>query len=124
MNWLIIVFSAIPLLIIAVVVLANVQRKASLIAGACVFAMCWGVLFGIGLPLGICKQNIHDKYDWYMETRLKYAEAEGIEKMYLEMTDVMTYNLWYAENKEDLENPWNFKSAAGCEFDYIRIKGE
>ena len=76
---------------------------------------------GIGIPLGIIKQNIHDKYDWYMETRLKYAESEGIEKMYLEMNDVMTYNLWYERNKEDLENPWNLKNAAGCEFDYIKI---
>jgi hypothetical protein len=73
------------------------------------------------IPLRVVVDNIEDKHDWYLETRLKYAEAEGIEKEYLEMTDVMTYNLWYAENKEDLENSWNFKSAAGCEFDYIKV---
>lgn len=91
------------------------------IVGVCITILFLGAACIIGLPLGMCKQNIHDKYDWYMETRLKYAEAEGIEKKYLEMNDVMDYNLWYSRNKEDLENPWNFKSAAGCEFDYIKI---
>ena len=79
------------------------------------------LLFCVGVPLSIVKQNIHDKYDWYIETRLKYAEAEGIEKMYLEMNDVMTYNLWYERNKEDLENPWNFKSSTRLKFDYIKV---
>lgn len=78
-------------------------------------------IFVLFIPMSYVARNIEDKYDWYIETRLKYAEAEGIEKEYLEMTDVMTYNLWYTENKEDLENPWNFKSATGCEFDYIKV---
>lgn len=124
MNWLIIVLCAIPLCIISAIIAANAKSTACLITSACIVAMCLDVLIGIGLPLGMCKQNIYDKYDWYLETRLRYAEAEGIEKEYLEMTDVMTYNLWYERNKADLENPWNFKSAAGCEFGYIEIKGE
>ena len=73
------------------------------------------------IPLVTIRSNIESKYDWYLEIRLKYAESEGIEKMYLEMNDVMTYNLWYERNKEDLENPWNLKNAAGREFDYIKI---
>ena len=73
------------------------------------------------IPIAIVKSNIESKHDWYVETRLKYAEAEGIEKEYLEMTDVMTYNLWYERNKEDLEDPWSFKSVARCEFDYIKV---
>lgn len=121
MYWLIIVLCVIPLCIISAILAANAKSTAGLITSACIVAICLAVLLGIGLPLGMCKQNIYDKYDWYMETRLKYAEAEGIEKMYLEMNDVMTYNLWYAENKADLEDHWNFKSAAGCEFDYIKI---
>ena len=92
--------------------------------GASIGVCGTAVILGLFIPLLAVTTNIEDKYDWYMETRIKYAEAEGIEKMYLEMTDVMTYNLWYEKNKEDLENPWNFKSAAGCEFDYIKIKGE
>ena len=121
MNWLIIVFCTIPVGIIAAIILANTKKKAWLITNACVLAVLIGVIFGIGMPLCFCRQNIWDKHDWYMETRLKYAEAEGIEKMYLEMHDVRTYNLWYERNKEDLEDPWNFKSAAGCEFDYIKV---
>lgn len=121
MNWLIIVFSMIPVGMISLIILNNARRKQWIIVGVCVAALFLGVAGGIGLPLSVCKQNIHDKYDWYIETRLKYAEAEGIEKEYLEMNDVMTYNLWYEKNKEDLENPWNFKSAAGCEFDYIKV---
>lgn len=121
MYWLIIVLCVIPLCIISAILAANAKSTAGLITNACIVAICLAVLLGIELPLGMCKQNIYDKYDWYMETRLKYAEAEGIEKMYLEMNDVMTYNLWYAENKADLEDPWNFKSAAGCEFDYIKV---
>ena len=124
MNWLFIVLCSIPVGIIADIILANAKKTAWLITSACVIAAFMGVVFGIGMPLSICKQNIYDKYDWYIETRLKYAEAEGIEKEYLEMNDVMTYNLWYEKNKADLENPWNFKSAAGCEFDYIKIKGD
>ena len=79
------------------------------------------MVLGLFIQLIIIRSNIESKYDWYLETRLKYEEAEGIEKMYLEMNDVMTYNLWYERNKEDLENPWNLKNAAGCEFDYIKI---
>ena len=121
MNWLIIVFCSIPVGIISIIILNNAKSTAWFVVGACITALFLGVACGIGMPLGICRQNILDKYDWYIETRLKYAEAEGIEKMYLEMNDVMTYNLWYEKNKDDLEDPWNFKSAAGCEFDYIKI---
>lgn len=86
------------------------------------FCICFmSIVFGLEIPLCIVTDNIEEKYDWYMETRLKYAESEGIEKMYLEMNDVMAYNLWYEKNNEDLENPWSFKSAAGCEFDYIKV---
>ena len=85
-------------------------------------ATVWTIIvLSLFFPLAIVGGSVQDKYDWYIEIRLKYAEAEGVEKMYLEMTDVMTYNLWYEQNKEDLENPWNFKSAAGCEFDYIKV---
>ncbi len=121
MNWLIIVFCSIPVGVIGVIILNKAKSIAWMIVGACMAILFFGVAAGIGMPLGICQQNIHDRYDWYMETRLKYAEAEGIEKEYLRMNDVMTYNLWYSMNKEDIENPWNFKSAAGCEFDYIKI---
>ena len=121
MNWLIIVFCSIPVGIIGAVIMANAKRTRWLITGVCITSIFIGITFGIGMPLSICRQNIWDKYDWYIETRLRYAEAEGIEKMYLEMNDVMTYNLWYEKNKEDLENPWNFKSAACCEFDYIKV---
>ncbi len=97
------------------------------------YVNCWGriaanvLVCGIALilvlylPLRAVQADIRDKYDWYMEISLKYDESEGIEKEYLEITDVMTYNLWYTENKADLENPWNFKSAARCEFDYIKV---
>ena len=118
----IIVVCSLPVFIISAIILANAKRKVWIITGVCLVAVIGGILLGIAMPLGICKQNIHDKYDWYIETRLKYAESEGIEKMYLEMNDVMTYNLWYEKNKGDLEDPWNFKSAAGCEFGYIKIK--
>lgn len=121
MNWLIIVFCAILVGIISAIILSKAKRTSWMIIGICIEALCFGVAFGIGMPLDICMENIYDKHDWYMEIRLKYAEAEGIEKKYLELNDVMTYNLWYSRNKEDLENPWNFKSAAGCEFDYIKI---
>jgi hypothetical protein len=121
MNWLFIVLCSIPVGIIAVIIFANTKKTAWMITSTCVMASFICVVFVIGMPLSFCKQNIYDKYDWYIETRLKYAEAEGIEKMYLEMNDVMTYNLWYEKNKEDLEDPWNFKSAAGCEFDYIKV---
>lgn len=121
MNWLIIVFCSIPVGIISIIILNNAKSTAWCVVGACITALFLGVVGGIGMPLGICRQNIWDKHDWYIETRLKYAESEGIEKTYLEMNDVMTYNLWYEKNKEDLENPWNFKSAAGCEFDYIKV---
>lgn len=124
MNWLIIVFSLMTACIISAIILAHVKRFNVKVVGSCSIVALMLVIIGIGVPLSIVKQNIHDKYDRYIETRLKYAEAEGIEKMYLEMNDVMTYNLWYEKNKEDLENPWNFKSAAGCEFDYIKIQGE
>lgn len=122
MNWLIIVFCTIPVGIIGVIILNNAKRTPWIIVGFCMTVLFLGVALGIGTPLGLCKQDIYDKHDWYIETRLKYAEAEGIEKMYLEMNDVMTYNLWYERNKADLENPWNFKSAAGCEFDYIKVR--
>ncbi len=82
------------------------------------------LISGLLITLLAVADNIKSKHDWYMETRLKYAESEGIEKEYLEMNDVMTYNLWYERNKADLENPWNLKNAAGCEFDYIKIKGD
>ena len=121
MNWMIVVFSTIPVMFILGIILERSKRTSSIITIACLMAVCCGIILGIGLPLGLCKQNIHDKYDWYMETRLKYAEAEGIEKKYIELNDVMDYNLCYSRNQEDLENPWNFKSAAGCEFDYIKI---
>ena len=121
MNWLIIVFCSIPVGIMGAVIMANAKRTCWLITGMCTTSIFIGIAFGIGMPLSICRQNICGKHDWYIETRLKYAEAEGVEKMGLEMNDVMTYNLWYSKNKEDLENPWNFKSAAGCEFDYIKI---
>jgi hypothetical protein len=121
MNWLIIVFCSIPVGIIAAIIMANAKRTPWLITGMCIMSIFIGIAFGIGMPLSICRQNIWDKHDWYIETRLKYAEADGIEKEYLEMTDVMEYNLWYEKNKDDLENPWNFKSSAGCEFDYIKV---
>lgn len=121
MNWLIIVFCTIPVGIMGTIILNNAKRTSWMIVGACIMSLFLVVAFGIGMPLGICQQNIQDKHDWYIETRLKYAEAEGIEKMYLEMNDVMTYNLWYERNKADLEDPWNFKSAASCKFDYIKI---
>jgi hypothetical protein len=121
MNWLIIVFCSIPVGIIGAVIMANAKRTNWFITGMCIMSIFIGIAFGIGMPLSICRQNIWDKHDWYIETRLKYAEADGIEKEYLEMTDVMEYNLWYEKNKEDLEDPWNFKSAAGCEFDYIKV---
>ena len=41
--------------------------------------------------------------------------------MYLEMSDVATYNMWYEKNKKDLEDPWNFKSSTGLKFDYIKV---
>ena len=121
MNWLIIVFITIPVLVTATILFANGRSKWCLIAGSCIMSLMLCVLGGIGIPLGIVKQNIYDKHDWYIETRLKYAEAEGIEKLYLEMNDVAVYNMWYERNKDDLENPWNFKNAAGCKFDYIKI---
>lgn len=124
MNWLFIVFSVIPVCIIGAIIIEHAKHTAWVTVGACLMAISMGVFLGIGAPLCFCKQNIHNKYDWYIETRIKYAEAEGIEKEYLEMNDIMTYNLWYERNKEDLENPWSFKSATGCEFDYIKIKGE
>jgi NADH:ubiquinone oxidoreductase subunit 4 (subunit M) len=121
MNWLIIVMCLILVSIIAAIIAANAKRVAWQVAGICVLIVFAVVGLSIGLPLSTVKQNIYDKHEWYMETRLKYAEAEGIEKEYLRLNDVMTYNLWYEKNKEDLENPWNFKSSAGCEFDYIKI---
>ena len=124
MNWLIIILCTIPLCFISLIIINMANRKLWVITGVCLCSICFAVVLGIGIPLGLCKENIYDKHDWYIETRLKYAEAEGIEKEYLEMTDVMTYNLWYERNKEDIENPWNFKSVAECEFDYIKIKGE
>lgn len=121
MNWLIIVLCSIPACVIALIITANVQHGSGAIVGVCILSICCSVMFGIGVPLGIWKQNMDDKYDWYMETRLKYAEAKGIEKEYLETHDVMAYNLWYEQNKADIENPWNFKSVLGCEFDYIKV---
>lgn len=121
MNWLIIVFCSILVGIIGVIILNKEKSTAQMIVGTCIATLFFGVAVGIGIPLDICTENIYDKYDWYIETRLKYAEAEGIEKMYLEMNDVMTYNLWYEKNKDDLEDPWNFKSAAGYKFDYINV---
>ena len=124
MNWLIIVFILMTVCIVSAIIFAIAKSLKVQVVGCCSVIAFLFVLGCIGLPLGIVQQNIRSKYNWYMETRLKYAEAEGIEKEYLEMTDVITYNLWYAENKEALEDPWSFKSAAGCEFDYIKIKGE
>jgi hypothetical protein len=121
MNWLIIVLCSIPACVIALIIIANAQHDSWVIVGECILSIFCGVMLGIGVPLGICKQNMGDKYDWYMETRLKYAEANGIEKEYLETHDVMAYNLWYEQNKVDIENPWNFKSVLGCEFDYIKV---
>ena len=121
MNWVII------LLILFVVILFLAFVGAYIYCDYIILSICIvGIIVSIGLfaPLLIVTDNIRDKYDWYIETRLKYAEAEGIEKEYIEMNDVMTYNLWYELNKEDLENPWNLKSAAGREFDYIKIKGD
>lgn len=121
MNWLIIVI----VLCVVVLLLAGISKSNGydwITTGVGIGGTV--VILGLFIPLVIVVENIEDKHDWYIETRLKYAEAEGIEKMYLEMNDVMTYNLWYEKNKEDLENPWNFKSAAGCEFDYIKIQGE
>lgn len=121
MNWLIIILSLVPACLILAIIFGTVKHYNLQVIGCCsVIVLMFGMI-GVGIPLSIVKQNIHDKYDWYIETRLKYAEAEGTEKEYLEITDVMTYNLWYEKNKEELEDPWNFKSAAGCEFDYIKV---
>jgi hypothetical protein len=121
MNWLIIVLSLVPACITATIIFANAKHYNLRVIGCCGVAVLVCCMAGVGIPLGIVKQNIHDKHEWYIETRLKYAEAEGLEKERLRLDDVMTYNLWYEKNKADLENPWNFKSAAGCEFDYIKI---
>jgi hypothetical protein len=120
MNWIIICIGLIIIGLIAVLIGAqsgNYTQFACVMSMICIFfAMC------IGIPCAIVKSNIEDKHDWYIEIRLKYAEAEGIEKEYLEMNDVATYNQWYKENKADLENLWSFKSASGYEFDYIKVK--
>lgn len=118
MNWLIIfMVSWVTLLIVFLVgVILDAGPKFTMVM------TIWSVLNTIlFLSLAAVKGNIEDRYDWYIETRFKYAEAEGLEKERLRLDDVMTYNLWYSMNKEDLENPWNFKSATGCEFDYIKI---
>ena len=86
--------------------------------------VCAVMLLSLFLSLVTIQSNIESKHDWYIEICLVYAEADGIEQEYLEMTDVYTYNLWFERNKADLENPWNLKNAAGCEFDYIKIKGD
>ena len=119
MNWLIIVIITSIIAIVSVPTVLFVKNALIF----CVAYVCGiaSVILSvcIGVPLYVVKNDIEDKYVWYVETSTRYQEADGIEKEYLEMTDVMTYNLWYTDNKADLENPWSFKNAAGCEFDYI-----
>lgn len=65
--------------------------------------------FIIAVSLG--KSKVEKEYHKYVELKLTYLEAEGIEKEYLEMTDIMTYNIWYENNKDKLEDEW---SLWGC----------
>ena len=66
---------------------------------------------GFVIPVLLGKSKVEKEYHKYVELRLTYLEAEGIEKEYLEMTDIMTYNIWYENNKDKLEDEW---SLWGC----------
>ena len=121
MNWLIVLLIlGATILVLALLAYGRRWCDIGVYIGVCGIVAILSLL----IPIWVVTFNIEAKHDWYIETRLKYAEADGIEEMYLEMNDVMTYNLLYERNKADLENPWNFKNAAGYEFDYIKIKGD
>ena len=68
-------------------------------------------LIGFSISVSLGKSKVEEEYHKYVELRLTYLEAEGVEKEYLEMTDIKTYNVWYENNKDKLEDEW---SLWGC----------
>lgn len=73
------------------------------------------------------QNNVKEHYIDYLKLQTRVVQYEDLDMLeqYKVADDVMTYNLWYERNKEDLKNEWSFKgtSSYAKEFDYIVIGG-
>lgn len=80
------------------------------------------------IPLTLAQSKVEKEYNKYIDLKLKYYEAiineDEITKQYLEMTDIITYNLWYDTYKDDLNNEWHLwgTSSYAKKMDYIEVK--
>lgn len=80
------------------------------------------------IPLTLAQSKVEKEYNKYIDLKLKYYEAiineDEITKQYLEMTDIITYNLWYDTYKDDLNNEWHLwgTSSYAKNMDYIEVK--
>lgn len=73
------------------------------------------------------QDDIEKQYVEYLKLQTAAVQYEDLDvlEQYKVADDVMTYNLWYDRNKEDLVDEWTIKgtSSYAKEFDYIVIGG-
>lgn len=73
------------------------------------------------------QNDVEKQYVEYLKLQTAVVQYDDLDvfEQYKVADDVMTYNLWYEKNKEDLENEWSPKgtSSYAKKFDYIKIGG-
>lgn len=73
------------------------------------------------------QENVRKHYIEYLKLQTSVAQYDDLNvlEQYKVADDVMTYNLWYERNKEDLKDEWTLKgtSSYAKELDYIIIGG-
>lgn len=105
-----------------------IERRHYKIGG--IFATLGAMLIvcGLGAYFGImnAQDNVESHYAEYIELKAQVAEYDELDMLeQFNVHDrVMTYNLWYEKNKEDLNNKWTPKGTSQYaeEFDYLEIK--
>lgn len=75
----------------------------------------------------IAQDNVEKQYVEYLKLQTRVVQYEDLDvlEQYKVQDDVMTYNLWYERNKDDLADKWTLKgtSTYAQDFDYIVIGG-